>query len=76
MQDLNYEFINIKNFKKRQLDVLVKDIENLLDHKTEFNKKTDFLFDKLMEISGDVHTKMQKMVREFDAIKNPILNKV
>ena len=56
--------------------MLVNDIDKLLDHKSEFNKKTDFLFDKLMEISEDVHNRMAKMVKEFEAIKNPILNKV
>jgi len=42
------------SFKKKQFKVLVNDIDELLEHKGEFKKKTDYLFEKIQSISKDI----------------------
>lgn len=54
------------SFKKKQFKVLVNDIDELLEHKAEFKKKTDFLFEKIQSISKDVDEKMSRVVADFD----------
>lgn len=54
----------------------MSDIDELLRNKGEFKKKTDYLFEKIQEITKDVDGKMLKVVSEFEAVKAPLMNKV
>ena len=64
------------SFKKNQMSVIVRDIDELIRHKGEFKQKTDYLFEKVQQISKDVDEKMLKVVSEFNSVKTPLMNKV
>ena len=74
--DLDHEFKQLKFFKKQQLKVVCDDIDSLTQFKGEFQKKSDFIFEKFKEISDQVHKKMAKLTEEFKAVREPIINKV
>ena len=76
VQDIDHEQKNSANFRKKQMQIIVQDVDTLLSHKGEFKQKTDYLFEKIQEISKEVDQKMLKVVTEFDKIKNPLMNKV
>ena len=76
MQDIDHEQKMSTSFKKKQMQVIVSDVDELLSHKGEFKQKTDYLFEKVQQISKDVDEKMLKVVKEFDAVKTPLLNRV
>ena len=48
----------------------------LLKFKGEFQKKSDFMFEKLKETSDEVHKTMDKINKEFKEVKEPIVNKI
>ena len=75
-QDIDHELKTSNSFKKKQMQTLVSDIDELLKNKGEFKQKTDYLFEKIQEISRDVDQKMLKVISEFEEIKTPIMNKV
>ena len=58
------------------MQVIVTDLDELIRHKGEFKQKTDYLFDKVQQISKDVDEKMIKVINEFNSVKNPLMNKV
>ena len=58
------------------MKVMVTDVDELLRHKGEFKQKTDYLFEKVQQISKEVDEKMLKVIKEFDAVKTPLMNKV
>ena len=58
------------------MQVLVSDIDELIRHKGEFKQKTDYLFEKVQQISKDVDEKMLKVINEFNSVKDPLVNKV
>ena len=41
-------------------------MDELLRHKGEFKQKTDYLFEKVQQISKEVDEKMLKVVKEFN----------
>ena len=63
-------------FKKKQIDQIGNDVDDLLLHKAEYKKKADFLFEKMVEVSDSVHTKTQSLLTEFNKVKSPIMNTV
>ena len=73
---MDHEFKQLKFFKKQQLKVVCDDIDSLTQFKGEFQKKSDFIFEKFKEISDQVHKKMAKLTEEFKAVREPIMNKV
>ena len=58
------------------MQVLVTDIDELIRHKGEFKQKTDYLYEKVQQISKDVDEKMLKVINEFNSVKDPLMNKV
>ena len=74
--DLDHEFKQLKFFKKQQLKVVCDDIDSLVKFKGEFQKKSDFMFEKFKEISDQVNNKMANLTEEFKAVREPIMNKV
>ena len=47
MQDIDHEQKMSTSFKKKQMQVIVSDVDELLSHKGEFKQKTDYLFEKV-----------------------------
>lgn len=76
VQDIDHEQKIQASFKKNQMQVIVSDVDELIRHKGEFKQKTDYLFEKVQQISKDVDEKMLKVVHEFNSVKEPLLNKV
>lgn len=76
VQDIDHDQKMSMSFKKNQMQVLVTDIDELIRHKGEFKQKTDYLFEKVQQISKDVDEKMLKVINEFNSVKDPLVNKV
>lgn len=63
---LKLDVAGYKMLKNCQYKVLVKDIDNLLDMKTNFDKKTDLLSGKVDEVSTLAHSKISELCKKFE----------
>lgn len=62
---LKSDLASLRLLKNTQYMTLNNDIDNLLDFKTEFNKKTDFFSKKVNDLSEICNSKVNELVTKF-----------
>ena len=62
--------------KKAQYKCIVSDIDNLLDFKVDFNKKANFFHKQVEDLTKLCNLKTVELIKNFETVKDPILNKV
>ena len=76
VQDIAYEQTTAASFKKKQIQVIIKEVDELLEHKGEFKQKTDYLFEKMKTMQTDLDGKIVKMLTDLESIRTPLMNRV